>query len=253
MSLAKFHSSYYHLARIPSPYFGTLQPTSQIRLRYTTAANSFEDLCPSEDRWMVTPWWWVIETLCGLTLCLVLQVQVAAWFALVQVKNKCKRSIHVWPLGVERQVGLVRTNWWPTGSSVDLMVARRVRRSHVRFFDWATKQRSSRDDHVSQVMSGIGVRPHQVREVCNGSTQNTLGFSVEPQTEVRDSTEEERPPRPVWLPRSQHREASKWRIHSNVARLAWSLLELVVCVHPSDGDMTKIPKVPFGSMYLTIM
>jgi hypothetical protein len=23
--------------------------------------------------------------------------------------------------------------------------------------------------------------------------------------------------------------------------------------HPSDGDLTKIPKVPFGSVYLTMM
>ena len=33
----------------------------------------------------------------GLTLGLVLQVQVAAWFALVQVKKKCERSVSVWP------------------------------------------------------------------------------------------------------------------------------------------------------------
>jgi hypothetical protein len=31
-------------------------------------------------------------TLCGLILCLVLQVLVAAWFALVQVKNRRERS-----------------------------------------------------------------------------------------------------------------------------------------------------------------
>ena len=32
-SLAKSHSLYSHLARIPSPYFGTLQQTSQISLQ----------------------------------------------------------------------------------------------------------------------------------------------------------------------------------------------------------------------------
>ena len=47
----------------------------------------------SEEWWMVAPqcdeW---LTTLCGLTLSLVLQVQNAAWFALVQVKNNRERS-----------------------------------------------------------------------------------------------------------------------------------------------------------------
>jgi hypothetical protein len=45
----------------------------------------------SEDRWMVAPgcdeW---LTTWCGLTLGRLLQVQVAAWFALVQVKSGAK-------------------------------------------------------------------------------------------------------------------------------------------------------------------
>jgi hypothetical protein len=48
----------------------------------------------SEDRWMVAPgcdeW---LTTWCGLTLGRVLQVQVAAWFALVQVKSGRERSM----------------------------------------------------------------------------------------------------------------------------------------------------------------
>jgi hypothetical protein len=48
----------------------------------------------SEDRWMVAPgcdeW---LTTWCGLTLDLVLRVQVAARFALVQVKSGRKRSM----------------------------------------------------------------------------------------------------------------------------------------------------------------
>jgi hypothetical protein len=48
----------------------------------------------SEDRWMVIPgcdeW---LTTWCGLTLSQVLQVQVAAWFALVQVKSGRERSM----------------------------------------------------------------------------------------------------------------------------------------------------------------
>jgi hypothetical protein len=48
----------------------------------------------SEDRWMVAPgcdeW---LTTWCGLTLGQVLQVQVAAWCALVQVKSGRERSM----------------------------------------------------------------------------------------------------------------------------------------------------------------
>jgi hypothetical protein len=48
----------------------------------------------SEDRWMVAPgcdeW---LTTWCGLTLGRVLQVQVAAWFALVQVKSGREKSM----------------------------------------------------------------------------------------------------------------------------------------------------------------
>jgi hypothetical protein len=48
----------------------------------------------SEDRWMVAPgcdeW---LTTWCGLTLGRVLQVHVAAWFALVQVKSGRERSM----------------------------------------------------------------------------------------------------------------------------------------------------------------
>jgi hypothetical protein len=47
----------------------------------------------SEDWWMVATgcdeW---LTTWCGLTPGRVLQVQVAAWFALVQVKSGCERS-----------------------------------------------------------------------------------------------------------------------------------------------------------------
>jgi hypothetical protein len=48
----------------------------------------------SEDRWMIAPgcdeW---LTTWCWLTLGQVLQVQVAAWFALVQVKSGHERSM----------------------------------------------------------------------------------------------------------------------------------------------------------------
>jgi hypothetical protein len=55
----------------------------------------------SKDRWMVAPgcdeW---LTTWCGLTLGRVLQVQVATWFALVQVKSGRERSM---PCGASKE------------------------------------------------------------------------------------------------------------------------------------------------------
>jgi hypothetical protein len=55
----------------------------------------------SVDRWMVAPvcdeW---LTTWCGLTLGRVLQMQVAAWFALVQVKSGRERSM---PCGASKE------------------------------------------------------------------------------------------------------------------------------------------------------
>jgi hypothetical protein len=51
----------------------------------------------------------------------------------------------LWGLrGVERQVGLTRGTQWPVGSSAGRMVARKARRSQVRFLGWASKPRWSR-------------------------------------------------------------------------------------------------------------
>jgi hypothetical protein len=78
----------------------------------------------SEDRWMVAPgcdeW---LTTWCGLTLGWVLQVQVVAWFALVQVKSGRERSMpcgaseewrdkYAWLEGPGGQQGQVRAAWW---------------------------------------------------------------------------------------------------------------------------------------------
>jgi hypothetical protein len=55
----------------------------------------------SEDRWMAAPGYdeW-LTTWCGLTLGRVLQVQVTAWCALVQVKSGCERSM---PCGASKE------------------------------------------------------------------------------------------------------------------------------------------------------
>jgi hypothetical protein len=46
--------------------------------------------------------WWVIDNMVWTNPWLSLQVQVAAWLVLVQVKNKHDRSLPVRPLGVEK-------------------------------------------------------------------------------------------------------------------------------------------------------
>jgi hypothetical protein len=78
----------------------------------------------SEDRWMVSPGYdeW-LKTWCGLTLGRVLQVQVVASFALVQVKSGRERSMLCWASeelrdkqarleGPDGQRGQVQTAWW---------------------------------------------------------------------------------------------------------------------------------------------
>jgi hypothetical protein len=57
------------------------------------------------------------------------KIQHFFWLGvLVQVKNKCERSLPVRPPGVwRRQVGFVRGTWWPAGSSASRMMARIIR------------------------------------------------------------------------------------------------------------------------------
>jgi hypothetical protein len=61
-----------------------------------------EDHVWFEDRWMVASlcdeW---LSTLCGVIIGKVLQVQVVAWLVMVQLKNKCERSLPVRPPGVD--------------------------------------------------------------------------------------------------------------------------------------------------------
>jgi hypothetical protein len=57
--------------------------------------------------------------------------------------------------GVERQVGLTRGTWWPAGSSVGRMVARKARRSRR-----------------PELMQGSGARPESARGVCGDSPEN---------------------------------------------------------------------------------
>jgi hypothetical protein len=111
----------------------------------------------SEDRWMVAPicdeWF---TTWCGLTLGRVLQVQVAAWFALVQVKSGARKIYAVRGLqGVERHVGLTRGSRWPAGSSAGHMLERKARQSHR-----------------LEPMQGSGLRSESAHGVCGGSPQN---------------------------------------------------------------------------------
>jgi hypothetical protein len=136
----------------------------------------------SEDWWMVAPgcdeW---LTTWCGLTLGRVLQVQVMAWFALVQVKSVRERlfgylSVLVYALrglwGVERQVGLTWGTRWPAGSSAGRMVARKARQS-------------GRPEPVH----GSGSRPESARGVCGGSPKNRqlLGWATKLRLEARQA------------------------------------------------------------------
>jgi hypothetical protein len=94
-------------------------------------------------------------------------------------------------------------------------------------------------------------------------TIKPLGYSVEPQNQGRRLDEEVWPPRPVeppsrggqiaWAglttprgrsdrPGRSRREASKWRTHIGIAKLALRLSKAVVVGHLSDGEYLKTSK-----------
>jgi hypothetical protein len=148
-------------------------PFLRIYLIASLYIRAFEDHVWFEDRWMVASWcdeWFT--TLCGLILGYVLQVQVAAWLVLVQVKNKCERSL-LWGLQVcRRQVGFVRGTRWPVGSSTGRMVARTARWSRWTISWLSHKTKVEPGLRGSQVMSGDWWRLHQVCGVCGGWPEN---------------------------------------------------------------------------------
>jgi hypothetical protein len=126
-----------------------------------------------EDWWMVASWCDErLTTLCGLTLGYVLEVQVAAWLVLVQVKNKRERSLPVRPPGVEKTSRLGSRD--PMASGVNCGTHggnnRNMKLWTVSWLSLKTKVEPGL--HGSRVVSGDWRMIHRVHRVSSGSPEN---------------------------------------------------------------------------------
>jgi hypothetical protein len=88
-------------------------------------------------------------------------------------------------------------------------------------------------------------RLHRVLRVCGGSPQNHRGSLVEPQSQDRRLGGRRRDPSAL-----RDFEAEDIRRDHKVCV---EVKRGAVAGHPFDGATTRIPKVPFGGMYLTFM
>jgi hypothetical protein len=155
------------------------------------------------------------------------------------VKNKCERSMSVWPPGVERQVGLVRGTRWPTKSSVGRMLL------------WQEEQ--------DEIIYGSLVAPSS--RGLQWFTKKPLDFLVEPQnrgrrldgggagTQVGLTAQVGRGGLTAWVATSRSFEAKDTQ-HNRKACVETT--RACVDAHPSDGAMMRIPKMPSRGVYLTI-
>jgi hypothetical protein len=92
---------------------------------------------------------------------------------------------------------------------------------------------------------GLTWRLHRVRGVCGGSPQNRRGCLVEPQSQDRRLGGWRRDPGA-----SRDFEAEDM---SRDRKACVEAKRVAVDEHPSDGATTRIPKVPFGGVYPSIM
>jgi hypothetical protein len=185
-------------------------------------------------------------------------VQVAAWLVFVQVKNKWERLLSVRAPGVEKTSRLGSRDPVASGSNAGHMVEITAIRTHGRFLGWASKPRSSRNFVGAKSWVGIGggYTEFEGFPVVHQKTIEFLGWS----TNLRPKTGEKQ--HQAGLTGRGHRsdrcatmlpDALKRRTRVGITRLAPRLCEFVVTRHPSDGATSKIPKVPFEGVYVSLM
>jgi hypothetical protein len=91
---------------------------------------------------------------------------------LVQVKNKCERSLPVRPPGVEKTSRLGSRDPMASGVKCGLHGGKNSKMKLVNGFLVSHKTKVELGLRGSQVMSGDWRRLHQVRGVCGGSPEN---------------------------------------------------------------------------------
>jgi hypothetical protein len=117
-----------------------------------------------------------------------MQVQVAAWLVLVQVKNKRKRSSSVRRPGVDKTSRLSLRD--PVASGVNCGphdgMNSKMKSWTVSWLSLNTKVELGLRGR--RVMSGDWRRLHRVRRVCSGSPENHWVTRLSHKTEAEDST-----------------------------------------------------------------
>jgi hypothetical protein len=107
---------------------------------------------------------------------------------LVQVKNKCERSLLVRPLGVEKTSRLRSRDPVASGVKCGPHGGKNSGTKSWTVYWLSLKTKIEPGQSGSRVMSGDWRRLHQVREVCSGSPENHWITRLSHKTEVEDST-----------------------------------------------------------------
>jgi hypothetical protein len=117
-----------------------------------------------------------------------MQVQVAAWLVLVQVKNKRERSSPVRPPGVEKTIRLGLRDPMASGVKCGPQGGKNsgTKSWTISWLSLKTKVKSGL--RGSRVMSGDWRRLHRVRGVYNGSPENHWVTRLSHKTEAEEST-----------------------------------------------------------------
>jgi hypothetical protein len=162
---------------------------------------------------------------------------------LVQVKNKCERSLAVRPPGVEKTSRLRSRDLVASGVKCGPHDGK-----NSKMKSWtvsASKPRSSRDyvGAESLVVIGGGYTEFAGFPVVH---QKTTRFLVDPQSQDRRTEEPkmevQQHQTDLTGVRRRSLETLKQRTRVGIARLASRLSKFAVAGHPSDGAMTKIPE-----------
>jgi hypothetical protein len=113
-------------------------------------------------------------------------VQVATSLVLVQVKNKCKRSLPVRPPGVEKTSRLGSRDVVASGVKDGSHDGKNSKMKSRTVSCLSHKTKVEPGHCGSQVMSGDWRRLHQVRGVCGGSPKNHRVTRLSHKAEAED-------------------------------------------------------------------
>jgi hypothetical protein len=166
---------------------------------------------------------------------------------LVQVKNKCERSLPVRPPGVQKTSRLGSRDLVASGVKCEPHGGNNGKMKSWTVSWLSLKTKVEPGLRGSRVMSGDWRRLHQVRGVCGGSPENHRVTRLSHKAEAEDRRLGGRR-RHLGAPRSFEAEDTRRDRKSCIEAKRGA-----VAGHPSDGATANIPKVPLGGVYPSIM